>query len=178
GRHSLKVVYEYVVIHTEVLDVSPLYGNDTYAGGFSRLAGGPADGPSYGVADLLFGLRSAYQLATFVVGNYRQRENFAYLQDDFRVSTRLTLNMGMRWEYATPRWERDNVLSNYDPITNKMIIAKDGSMYDRTLVNSDYKDWAPRLGLAYSITPKTVFRGGYGISYVHLNRVGSADELG
>ena len=59
-----------------------------------------------------------------------------------------------------------------------MITAKDGSLYDRTLVNPDYKDFAPRLGLAYSVDPKTVIRGGYGISYVHFNRLGSADELG
>jgi hypothetical protein len=70
------------------------------------------------------------------------------------------------------------VLSNFDPSTNSLLIAKSGGVYDRTLVNPDYKDWAPRVGLAYSINPKTVVRGGYGISYVHLNRVGSADELG
>src|SRR6185503_16936672 len=57
-------------------------------------------------------------------------------------------------------------------------LAKNGSLYDRTLVNPDYRDWAPRLGFAYSFNHKTVFRGGYGISYVHLNRLGSADELG
>src|SRR5262249_53153784 len=77
-----------------------------------------------------------------------------------------------------PRWERDNVLSNFDPSTNSMLLAKNGSLYDRTLVNPDYKDWAPRIGLAYSVDPKTVLRAGYGISYVHINRMGSADELG
>jgi hypothetical protein len=90
----------------------------------------------------------------------------------------LTLNLGLRWEFATPRWERDNVLSNFDPATNSMIAAKSGSLYDRSLVNPDYRDWAPRFGFAYTVNPKTVFRGGYGISYVHLNRLGSADELG
>ena len=70
------------------------------------------------------------------------------------------------------------MLSNFDPATNSILIAKNGSVYDRTLVNPDYKDWAPRVGLAYSVNPKTVVRGGYGISYVHLNRLGSADELG
>ncbi len=53
-----------------------------------------------------------------------------------------------------------------------------GSLYDRTLVHPDYKDWAPRVGFAYSPASRTVVRGGYGISYVHLNRLGSADELG
>ena len=100
------------------------------------------------------------------------------LQDDFRVNSKLTLNLGLRWEFATPRWERDNVLSNFDPATNSLLKAKNGGLYDRTLVNPDYKDWAPRVGLAYSVTSKTVLRGGYGISYVHLNRLGSADELG
>ena len=126
----------------------------------------------------MFGLPSQVQLANYLVGNYRQRVYFLYLQDDFRVNSKLTLNLGLRWEFATPRWERDNVLSNFDPSTNKMITATSGSLYNRTLVNPDYKDLAPRLGLAYSINPKTVFRGGYGISYVHLNRLGSADELG
>ncbi len=86
--------------------------------------------------------------------------------------------MGLRYEYATPRWERDNVLSNYDPASNSLIKAKDGSLFERTLVNSDRNNLAPRLGLAYSVTSKTVIRGAYGISYVHQNRVGSADLLG
>jgi len=113
-----------------------------------------------------------------VVGNYRQHEQFAYAQDDFRFSSKLSLNIGLRWEYVTPRWERDNVLSNYDPATNSIIRAKNGGIYDRALVNPDRKDFAPRLGFAYSATPKTVVRGGYGISYIHQNRVGSADLLG
>ncbi|HEY2013798.1 MAG TPA: TonB-dependent receptor, partial [Bryobacteraceae bacterium] len=137
-----------------------------------------ADSTSYNLADFMFGLPSQVQLANYLVGNYRQRVYSLYLQDDFRVNSKLTLNLGVRWEFATPRWERDNVLSNFDPTTNTMVTAKDGSLYNRTLVNPDYKNWAPRVGLAYSVDPKTVFRSGFGISYVHLNRVGSADELG
>jgi hypothetical protein len=179
GRHALKIGYEFMVIRTQVLDVNPLYGRDAYAGGFSRpSASAPADAASYSLADFYFGLRSQYALANSVIGNYRQHQHFAYFQDDYRVSSKLTLNLGLRWEYATPRWERDNVLSNYDPATNTIIKAKDGGIYDRALVNPDYKDFAPRLGFAYSLTPITVFRGGYGISYIHQNRVGSADLLG
>ncbi|HEY1494623.1 MAG TPA: TonB-dependent receptor, partial [Candidatus Solibacter sp.] len=66
----------------------------------------------------------------------------------------------------------------FNPATNSILTAKSGSTYDRTLVNPDYKDWAPRVGFAYTIDPKTVVRSGYGISYAHLNRLGSADELG
>ncbi len=179
GRHALKVGYEYMVIRTQVLDVNPLYGRDAYAGGFSRpSATSPADAASYSLADFLFGLRSQYALANTVIGNYRQHEHFWYLQDDFRVNSKLTLNIGMRYEYATPRWERDNVLSNFDPATNTIIKAKDGGIYDRALVNPDKNNFAPRVGFAYSMNPRTVFRGGYGASYIHQNRVGSADLLG
>ncbi len=188
GRHALKMGYEFQMIRTQVMDINPLYGRDTYNGGFSKptcanlgLAAGctvPSDTGSYGVADFLFGLRSQYALANYLIGNYRQHQHFAYIQDDFRVNSKLTLNLGLRWEFATPRWERDNNLSNYDPATNTILRAKSGSLYDRALVNPDYKDWGPRVGLAYSVTPKTVIRSGYGISYVHNNRVGSADLLG
>ena len=188
GRHALKMGAEMQLVHTEVMDINPVYGLEGYAGQFSKptcaqlgAASGcsiAADSSSYNLADFMFGLPSQVQLANYLVGNYRQRLYFLYLQDDFKVSSKLTLNLGLRWEYASPRWERDNVLSNFDPTTNKMITASSGGTYNRTLVDPDYRNWAPRLGLAYSINPKTVFRGGYGISYVHLNRLGSADELG
>ena len=178
GRHAMKVGYEYVVIRTQVLDVNPLYGLDSYAGGFSRPAGGPADATTYSLADFMFGLRSAYQLATYRVGLYRQHENFAYFQDDFRVTHKLTLNLGVRYEYATPRWERDNQLSNFDPASNSLLLAHDGGIYDRALVNPDRNNFAPRVGFAYSALPNLVLRGGYGMGYVHQNRVGSGDLLG
>jgi hypothetical protein len=188
GRHALKFGVEGGIIHTEVMDINPVYGLQAYAGQFSKptcaqlgQAAGctiPADSTSYNLADFMFGLPSQIQLANYLVGSYRQRQFFWYVQDDFRVSNKLTLNLGLRWEYTTPRWERDNVLSNFDPATNSILTASYGSLYSRTLVNPDYRDWAPRVGLAYSVDPKTVVRAGYGISYVHLNRLGSADELG
>jgi hypothetical protein len=178
GRHAIKTGYEFQTIHTQVMDINPLYGRDTYNSGFSRPAGGPTDAASYGIADFMFGLRNQYALANYVIGDYRQHQHFLYVQDDYRVNNKLTLNLGLRWEFATPRWERDNVLSNFDPSTNTILRAKDGSLYDRTLVNPDYLNFGPRLGLAYNLNPKTVIRSGYGISYVHNNRVGSADLLG
>lgn len=178
GRHSMKFGYENVIIRTQVLDVNPMYGTDQYLGGFSKPAGGAADPTTYSLADFLFGLRSGYALSTDVIGNYRQHESFLYAQDNIRVSNKLTVNLGVRWEFATPRWERDNRLSNFDPTTNTMLRAKNGSIYDRALINPYYKDLAPRLGFAYSVNPSTVVRGGYGLSYVHQNRMGSGDLLG
>jgi hypothetical protein len=188
GRQTFKVGGEMQIIHTQVMDINPVYGLLGYAGQFSRptcaLLGQPAgctipaDPASYNLADFMFGLPSQIQLANWLVGNYRQRMYFFYFQDDFRVSSRLTLNMGLRWEFATPRWERDDVLSNFDPVGVRMVTARRGSLAERALVDPDYRDWGPRFGLAYSATPKLVFRGGYGISYTFHNRMGSADLLG
>src|SRR5579871_3270694 len=102
---------------------------------------------------------------------------FGYLQDDFKVSPKLTLNLGIRYEFATPQYERDNRLANFNPATNSLIFASDGSLFQRALVKPDYGNWAPRLGLAYQVAPKTVIRSAYGISYVQFNRLGGENLL-
>ena len=178
GRQTLKTGYEFVEIRTQVNDINPLYGRDAYAGGFSRPTNGPADATSYSLADFYFGLRSQYALANYVVGNYRQHEHFLYLQDDFRITPKWTLNLGIRYEFVTPRWERDNVLSNFDPAARALIPAKSGDLFSRSLVDPNKAEFAPRIGFAYSANKNLVVRGGYGMGYVHQNRVGSADLLG
>ena len=186
GRHSLKVGYQYLTIRTEILDTNPLYGQDTYSGAFSKPTcaqlGQPStctitsDTTSYSLADFMFGLPSQINLGSYAVINLRQFVHSLYFQDDYHVSAKLTLNAGLRWEFASPLYERDNNYSNFDPTTNSMIKATGGSLFDRGLVHPDYHDFGPRIGLAYSLDPKTVVRGGYGISYTFFNRPGSAQE--
>lgn len=176
GRHSIKTGYEYLRVNTDVQDTNPLMGIDTYTGQFSRISGGANN--LYNLADFMFGARSQYELANLTVAEMRQRFHFAYIQDDFKVNQKLTLNLGLRYEFGTPYWEKENRLSNYDPATNSIILAKDGSLYDRGLVDPDYNNFGPRLGFAYNVFDKTVIRGGYGVGYVYLNRLGSADILG
>lgn len=175
GRHSLKTGYEYLAVNTDVQDTNPLMGLDTYSGRFSGPPG--TTNNLYNLADFMFGARSQYELADLLVVNLRQRLHYTYLQDDFKVSPKLTLNLGVRYEFATPFYEDKNRLSNYDPATNSIIQAKDGSLYDRSLVDPDYNNFAPRLGFAYNLLDKTVIRGGYGIGYVYFNRLGSANLL-
>src|SRR4029453_6492687 len=81
-------------------------------------------------------------------------------------------------EYATPMWEANNALTNFDPATRTMIKAKDGSIADRALVDPDRNNFGPRLGFAYQLATSSVVRGGWGMSYVHINRIGSANLLG
>jgi hypothetical protein len=177
GRHSFKSGYEFQHIQTEVQDVNPLYGRDTYAGNFSKPDSALPNNNQYNFADFMFGLRSNYALSSILIANLRQNMHFAYLQDDFRVNDRMTLNLGLRYEYATPWVEKDNILTNFDPETRTMVTATDGSLRDRSTIDPDRNNFGPRLGFAYTLTPQTVIRGGYGISYVHFHRAGGANVL-
>jgi hypothetical protein len=176
ARHTVKLGWELQTINTEVLDFSPQYGQDSYSGQFSAPTGSSSNNV-YNIADFLFGARSGYSLTNTFVAQYRQRMNFMYLQDDWKVSSKLTLNLGVRYEYATPQWEDGNHLANYDLSTQKPFYASSGDMFNRALVHPDKNNWAPRVGLAYSILPKTVIRSGYGISYIHFNRLGGENLL-
>jgi len=177
GSHAFKSGYEYQSINTEVDDVNPKYGSDAYSGSFSRPAGAATDAATYNLADFLMGARSSYELVNPYVFNLRQRMHFGYLQDDWRVTPQLTLNLGLRYEFATPQWEADNFLTNFDPATRTLLQAKDGSIADRALVNPDRNNLAPRAGLAYTLNDKTVLRSAYGKSYVHFNRLGGENLL-
>ncbi len=177
GRHSLKSGYEFQHIQTEVQDVNPLYSRDEYTGLFSRPTGVTSTSGLYNLADFMFGARSRYALSNIFIANLRQNMHFVYLQDDWRVNDRLTVNLGLRYEYATPWVEKDNILSNFDPATRTMVAAQDGSLQERSTLKPDRNNFGPRLGMAYTITPETVLRGGFGVSYVHFHRAGGANVL-
>ncbi len=176
GKHSFKTGYEYQRISTEIDDFNPKYGQDSYSGQFSRPSGA-ASNNVYNLADFFFGARSNYDLNNSVIVNLRQRMHFAYIQDDFKVNQKLTLNLGLRYEFATPQWEKDNLLGNFDPATATILRASNGSLYNRTLVDPDRNNFAPRFGFAWNALDKTVVRGGYGISYVLFNRLGGENLL-
>jgi hypothetical protein len=185
GRNTYKMGYEYQSISTEIDDFNPVYGQDTYNGGFSY-AGASASTFSASdtgtkeaaaLADFIFGARSAYQLNNFVIVHLNQRMHYLYLQDDIRVNSRLTVNAGLRYELVTPQWESNNLLANLDPGSASLITASGGSLYNRALVNMPKLDFAPRFGFAYSLDPKTVVRAGYGINYTQFNREGGENLL-
>lgn len=202
GKHSLKVGYEFEHIWMAVQDSNPLYGSFTYGGalslcpdlsktstGQSPCVSRKAVADTYW-SDFLFGATSSYALATYFVAHLRQTMHSAYVQDDWKVSPKLTLNLGMRWEYGSPYSEQHNYISNFDPTTQTVLTLSPGAtatssltpyrgdgVYGKTLVNPDLNDFAPRVGFAYAVGPKTSIRGGYGTSYIHYTRAGSGDIL-
>jgi len=177
GRHSLKTGYEWLGLNITVDDTNPLYGIDAFGGAFSRPTTGVPTGTNnswYHLADFLFGARSSYQLATQVQAKVRQRGNFFYVQDDFKATSKLTLNMGLRYDVMTPVYDADNKLANFDPSKNALVVASDD---DRSLQRTPKNNFAPRIGAAYQLNSKTVLRGGYAFGWNFWNRMASAELL-
>src|SRR5438067_5260275 len=87
-----------------------------------------------------------------------------FVQDDYKVTQALTLNLGLRWAYTQPVVEETNRQANFSLTTGQEIIAADGSRESRALYQPYYKGFEPRLGLAWRPDDRWVLRGGYGIS--------------
>jgi hypothetical protein len=142
-------------------------GQFTYSGQFTGLAGGQG----YGPADFVLGRISNTQLASPLgnVGN-RQWRIAGYFQDDFKLTPRLTLNLGLRYELDQPWYEQNdktaNVLPNgtveYAGHVPAGAIAGSIVCPTRACYNANYKQFMPRLGFAFQMMPKLVIRGGYG----------------
>jgi hypothetical protein len=105
-----------------------------------------------------------------------------YSQNDWKATRNLTLNLGARWEFQGPLTDRYNRLSQFNlNTTNETGTA---GLYQfsgvggnpRGQTNTNWKNWAPRIGLAYRIGEKTVIRAAYGISYVMITGVGSGAQ--
>ncbi len=93
----------------------------------------------------------------------RQFRNSAFVQDDWKVSPALTVNLGMRWEYDEPIYEVNNKQANINVATKTVVLAGQNGN-SRALFNGVWTNFMPRLGFAWNPTPKAVLRGGYGIT--------------
>jgi hypothetical protein len=174
GTHSLRFGGELLFVETGIRDVSSLLGNFDFSGRFTGLNGRWENA----LADMLLGFPSRYQQDSNTTFDIYQRMYFGYVQDDWKVLRNLTLNLGLRYEFATPTRERNNQWANFDPSLQQYVLAKDGSLREAGLVEPDRNNFAPRIGFAWSVTPRTVIRGGYGIFYNHANRMGREGLLG
>jgi hypothetical protein len=186
--HTLKAGLEYTMLHVAQQDLHPVMGGDIYGAQFSGLCyttygcyaglGAPFYGAAtsttnrmFDYADFLLGYRYITGLSNSPIANIRDWSFSGYLQDDWKVNKRLTVNLGLRYEFATPIYEANNQMSNFNIITKTMKLADSANRYT---INSNKKDFGPRVGAAFTLDNKTVLRGGFGISYSHWNRTGSS----
>jgi hypothetical protein len=120
------------------------------------------------LADFLLGdlKTGSYSLPQPLIG--RNNYNIGlYLQDDWKVSPKLSLNLGLRWEHESPLTTANNEYSRVDPATGEVLFAGKNAS-DTLNLPSSKLNFAPRAGFAYSLTPKTVIRSGFGIFYAGI----------
>jgi Carboxypeptidase regulatory-like domain/TonB dependent receptor len=165
GRHTIKVGGQVRWSEFNIFQVSRPRGNFSFNGRFTQ---NPADrsGTGSSLADMLLGLPTSSLIDSLPYFGNRQHVIAAFVQDDFKVSSNLTLNLGLRYEYTSPIVEVNNRQSNFDYSTGQIVVAgKNGA--SAGLTEMDKLNFAPRVGFAYSpfADHKTVFRGGYGIFY-------------
>jgi hypothetical protein len=135
-------------------------------------------GTGIAYADFLYGDPQTAMLSNLFDVNQKWYWFDFFAQDDIKLTPRLTLNLGVRYDFASPVWEGNNHLANFDPAGSGSIIpASNGSLESRSLVQPQKLDFSPRLGVAYQLTAGTVIRAGYGIFYVPFDRAGSENQL-
>jgi hypothetical protein len=95
----------------------------------------------------------------------RTWEPSVFFQDDWHVAKNLTLNLGFRYDVATPYTERHNRMSNFNLAAGALLVSGVGGVSSTAGVKTDYSNFAPRIGFSYQVLPHTVVRGGFGITY-------------
>ncbi|HTM13519.1 MAG TPA: TonB-dependent receptor [Bryobacteraceae bacterium] len=148
-------------------------GRFVFTAGTTSLNGGNAK-TSYGNSFASFlldqpGTGSGRDLAVIFPARRNTVYNL-YFQDKWQVSQKLTVDLGLRWEYwpsSTPH--HPGGFSNYNPFNNTLELAGIGSVPNDQGINSHLTSFGPRIGTAYRMNDKTVFRAGYGISYIPRN---------
>jgi outer membrane receptor protein involved in Fe transport len=168
GSHQLKFGADVMLpMNNEYFDIPSTRGNLQFSGQFTGNA----------MADFLLGWARTAELSNVHIVNQRRKAYAFFVQDDWRPTPKLTLNLGLRYDFMSPSYEADNRMANFNPATASLVYASAGSLEDRALVKPDRNNLAPRIGLVYQLNERTVLRGGYGVFYNMLDRIGSEDQL-
>jgi hypothetical protein len=163
GAHTLKVGGGLVMRKFSVLQsISPV-GVFTFN---SQGTNGPGGVGGNSVASFLLGYPSTVVRAhNPFVPWYHTNEPGLFAQDDWRATSWLTVNLGLRYDIYTPYTEEDDHLANFNPATRQILVAGQNGVSEKAAVETDYTDIAPRLGFSATLPASMVVRGGYGLSY-------------
>ncbi len=147
-------------------------GTFTFNGGATSLNGGASTNRYNGIADFLLGQshsRLQKSLQFYDPMSTREWQIALYFRDRWQVSSNLTLNLGIRWEYYPIMDRGFHGIERYDPDTNKMYIGGYGGVDWNADTTVSKKLFAPRIGIAYRLGKQGVVRTGYGITFDPYN---------
>ena len=169
GTHSFKFGYQYLRRSDNFLDIEAPQGlmleTGVVTGSFSNA-----------LPDLLLGDVNLVIFTTPHIVHYFTPGHSFYAMDTWKATSKLTLTYGLRYELFAPLIDRNDQTSNFTPLNGGGLITAGSNAsgwYDRALIHPDLNNFAPRLGFAYQMLPRLVWRGGYGVFYQHVNRIGS-----
>lgn len=181
GSHVIKVGTEFKRFEKPRIPWGMIDGVYSFSAGYTQANPLRADALSGNdIASFLLGYPAGGYVDDNMHPHYKNYYYAAYIHDDWKVNSRLTLNLGFRWDYEAPLAERYNrMVRGFDfdmpsPIASKVqgLTLKGGLLYAgtsgeaRQAFNRDYKHPQPRVGFAYKLNDKTVLRGGYGVFFL------------
>jgi hypothetical protein len=164
GPHTVK--WGFNLVRRQIVDFQDNSGNGqfTFDSTFTDNPNSPSN-TGNAMASFLLGVSGSITQAFQIVrAGTRVLELGTYVADDWKVNSRLTLNLGLRWEFLPPPVEAHDRFSNFDTATGKVLIAGYNSNANVGIL-AQHKMFAPRFGFAYNLDRKTVVRGGFGIFY-------------
>ena len=178
GKHTLKMGGSLTLRSREILNADTIVGNFNFNNNMtSNCAGQPAgcavnSSTGFDVASFMLGFVNTKNRNLFDAKTYTEKrpEIAMYVQDDFRVSHNLTMNLGLRYDIYPPWIEVDNLQSNFDLTTGQFVLASDNAVLGgvevgRYLQTYSKKNFGPRFGFAYDVTGNgtLLVRGGFGV---------------
>ena len=167
AQHSVKFGGDVRRRHVNQAQSQQPVGLFTFDSNFTNDPSGATARSGNEIASLLLGYPASVLRSKYLIRpGYRLIETGAFVQDDWRVTRWLTLNLGLRYEYFSPISEVANRVSNADLDRGKIIIAGQDGISNTVGVEKDFLNLAPRFGFAALISNSTVLRGGYGINYM------------
>jgi hypothetical protein len=190
GSHTFKWGYYYNNTHYNGFGLTYIAGPENFSYLNTAIPLDTSQQTGSAFASFLLGQASGYRLDTnrYIAGQYRTHQ--MYVQDDWRVTKRLTVNLGLRYEINLAPIYGDNMLSNFDPsVPNPGAGGRLGALVfagsgpgrtgGNTLAPNWYGGWGPRLGFSYALDSKTTLRGAATRSYGPvINPLGSTHYLG
>lgn len=179
GNHTLKFGMNIMWLQSHLRNPQQAIGQFIFNGNFTRDPVTQSGGNAF--ADFLLGIPFRTDVSNTVYMNLRAPFYHFYVQNEWRASPRLTINLGLRYELNLPWVETQNGISNFDidtdPDNPVFVVAADGSRFDRATMTTDKDNLAPRVGIAYRLTSNTVIRGGYGLFIGNYEGTGGAQFL-